>query len=250
MNLAPFLKKIRIVLVEPTHPGNIGGAARALKNMGLARLVLVNPKRFPDPQADWRAAGAKDLMDSAVICESVKEAIADCELVIGTSARQRRIPRPTGDPSNLAAQAFDEIISGETSAVAILFGRESSGLTNQELELCHMHLQIPSSPEYSSLNLAMAVQVVCYELYKKFSLQMESLGIQGPDTELWDRPLATSEQIENFIEHLERVLIQSAFIEQTNPRKTINRLRRLLLRARPDQTELQILRGILSKSER
>ena len=227
--------RVSIILVEPSHPGNIGGAARALKTMGLSRLKVVNPKRFPDPQAEWRAAGAQDVLEAARICESVDEAIAGCQWVVGTSTRSRRIPWPVLSAEEVATQLHTEV----DRDIAILFGRETSGLTNDELQKCHCHLQIPASPEYPSLNLAMAVQVVCYELFKQ-------AGVVEAQSQDWDRPLATMAQVEGLLEHLQAVLVSSAFLDATNPGQTMTRLRRLFTRLRPDATEVQILRGVLA----
>jgi tRNA (cytidine32/uridine32-2'-O)-methyltransferase len=228
-------ERVRVVLVEPSHPGNIGGAARALKTMGLSQLAVVNPKRFPDPQAEWRAAGARDVLDATRVYASVDEAIADCEWVVGTSTRSRRIPWPVLSAEEVAAQAVQEA----DRRIGILFGREDSGLTNEELQKCHCHLQIPASPEYPSLNLAMAVQVVCYELFKQ-------VGAARQVASEWDRPLATVGQVDDLLQHLERVLAASGFLDSTNPGQTMTRLRRLFTRLRPDATEVQILRGILT----
>jgi tRNA (cytidine32/uridine32-2'-O)-methyltransferase len=230
-----ILDRVSVVLVEPSHPGNIGGAARALKTMGLSRLVVVNPKRFPDPQAEWRAAGAQDVLEATRICSNVDEAIADCQWVVGTSTRNRRIPWPVLSAEQVAGEVQAE---GEHD-IAILFGREDSGLSNEELQKCHCHLQIPASSQYPSLNLAMAVQVVCYELFKQAS------GEPGA-TPGWDRPLATMAQVEALLAHLETVLVSSAFLDSANPGQTMTRLRRLFTRMRPDATEVQILRGVLS----
>jgi tRNA (cytidine32/uridine32-2'-O)-methyltransferase len=229
------LDRVRVVLVEPSHPGNIGAAARALKTMGMSRLAVVNPKRFPDPQAEWRAAGAQDVLEATRICDDLDEAIADCRWVVGTSTRNRRIPWPLLSAEQAATQVFEEA-EGD---IAILFGRENSGLSNEELQKCHCHLQIPASPQYPSLNLAMAVQVVCYELFKH-------AGETPARPAQWDRPLATTAQLEELLAHLETVLITSAFLDDTNPGQTMTRLRRLLLRLRPDVTEVQMLRGILT----
>ena len=166
--------RIRIVLVEPNHPGNIGGAARAMKTMGLSSLAVVNPARFPDPQAEWRAAGAQDVVESAEVFGSVEDAIADCNWVVGTSTRSRRIPWPVKSVEDAAAEL---LALPDGSRAAVLFGRETNGLSNEELMLCHCHLQIPANPDYPSLNLAMAVQVVCYELFK-----------QAPGSQLAQRP--------------------------------------------------------------
>jgi tRNA (cytidine32/uridine32-2'-O)-methyltransferase len=229
------LDRVRVVLVEPSHPGNIGAAARALKTMGLSRLAVVNPKRFPDPQAEWRAAGAQDVLEATQICDDLDEAIADCRWVVGTSTRNRRIPWPLLSAEQAAAQAFEEA-QGD---IAILFGRENSGLSNEELQRCHCHLQIPASPQYPSLNLAMAVQVVCYELFKHAG--------EAPARPLqWDRPLATTTQLEELLAHLEQVLVASAFLDDANPGQSMTRLRRLLFRLRPDETEVQMLRGVLT----
>ena len=244
------LTQIRVVLVEPSHPGNIGGAARALKTMGMGRLVVVNPGRFPDPQAQWRAAGAQDVLDATRVCASVAEAIADCHLVVGTSTRSRRIPWPVGSAQQIAAQVLSQAEARDDAQIAILFGRETSGLSNDELQQCHAHLQIPASPEYPSLNLAMAVQVVCYELYKCATTDTGSEAatfVQGPESGDWDRPAATAQQLEAFYAHLEHVLVDGGFLDPQNPGQTLTRLRRLFTRARPDETEIQILRGVLSQ---
>ena len=179
--------EIRIVLVEPNHPGNIGGAARAMKTMGIRSLYLVRPSRFPDPQADWRAAQAIDVLESTIVVDTLDEAIADCAQVIGTSTRNRRIPWPREDATGIANRIIQH---GYHQPVAIVFGREQSGLTNEELQRCQLHLVIPASRVYPSLNLAMAVQVVCYELFKVSS------GISStPDS---DRNFATSREMEGF----------------------------------------------------
>ncbi len=238
------------MLVEPSHPGNIGGAARAIKTMGMHRLVVVNPKRFPDPQAEWRAAGAQDVLRDVRVCESVAHAVADCHWVVGTSTRNRRIPWPVGTAEEMAGQAVGRV----DSEIAILFGRENSGLNNEELQLCHAHLQIPAAPEYPSLNLAMAVQVVCYELHKQALAHTAVAGgpvaqrpASGPESGYWDRPAATVQQLEAFYEHLQNVLVDSGFLDAQNPGQTLTRLRRLFTRAHPDDTEIQILRGVLKQ---
>ena len=156
MSAQPFAN-IRIVLVNTSHPGNIGGAARAMKNMGLSRLYLVAPQEYPSDKAVWRSAGATDVLDDAVVVETLDEAIAGCSLVVGTSARERRIPWPLLDPRQCGESVWAEAGSHE---VAIVFGREDRGLTNDELQKCHYHVAIPANPDYSSLNLAMAVQIL------------------------------------------------------------------------------------------
>lgn len=230
------LDNVRIVLVEPSHPGNIGGAARALKTMGLRQLVLVNPLRFPDPQADWRAAGARDLLDHTQIVDSLDAAIGPCQWVVGTSTRSRRIPWPVLDATEVAHELTARRADTQ---VALLFGREDKGLTNEELQRCHAHLQIPANPDYPVLNLAMAVQIVCYELYQACVAPQADTGA------LWDRPLATSAQLEGLFGHLNTVLADADFVDPANPGQALTRLRRLLTRVHLDETEVQMLRGVL-----
>ena len=234
---------IRIVLVNPSHPGNVGAAARAMKNMGLSKLVLVEPQEFPDPRAIWRAAGAKDLVESAQVVASLDEALADCQLVIGTSARERKIPWPLVDPKTCAEKVYTE---PDGARVALLFGREDSGLTNDELRRCNLHVNVPTSDAYRSLNLAMAVQILCYEL------RMQSLGKAAhiEPMEDWDEPLAASEDMERFYEHLSQTLAELEFYDPEDPRQLITRLRRLFHRARMDQMELNIMRGILAEVQK
>lgn len=234
------LARIRIVLMEPSHPGNIGGAARAMKTMGIGDLVVVRPERYPDPQAEWRAAGALDVLDAARIVESLDAAIGDCGLVIGTSTRSRRIPWPVSSPREAAG-----IIRAEPgqAPIAILFGREVSGLTNDELKRCRLHLQIEANPDYPSLNLAMAVQVVCYEI------RMACLGDRDGEVE-WDRDAATDRDLEGLFEHLEHVLADINFLDPANPGQVMTRFRRLFMRERLDETEVRMLRGLLSHVQR
>lgn len=232
------LSHIRVVLVEPSHPGNIGGAARALKTMGLSDLAVVNPGRFPDPQAEWRAAGAQDVLEAATVFESVDEAIADRHWIVGTSTRSRRIPWPLLMASQVAT---DLLAKPDGTRIAILFGREANGLSNDELQKCHCHLQIPANPDYPSLNLAMAVQVVCYELCK--------LSEQVAAVASWDRPPATAADTQALLAHFEKVLLGTGFIEADNPGQTMTRLRRLFSRIAADETEVQMLRGILKTLE-
>lgn len=231
------LQRIRVVLVEPSHPGNIGGAARALKTMGLSRLAVVNPKRFPDPQAQWRAAGAQDVLEAVEVFDSVGDAIADCDWVVGTSTRSRRIPWPVKSAREAAA---DALARPSGSRMAILFGRETNGLSNDELQRCHCHLQIPANPEYPSLNLAMAVQVVCYELFAA-----SEAGAQPAAA--WDHAPATAADLEGLFGHLETVLVHGGFLDPANPGQAMTRLRRLFLRAAMDENEVRMLRGILKE---
>ncbi|MFN2327283.1 MAG: RNA methyltransferase [Chromatocurvus sp.] len=236
-------ESIEIVLVNTTHPGNIGGVARAMKNMGLSRLCLVAPRQFPDPQAVWRAASAIDLLEQARIVSTLDEAVADSQFIVGTSARDRRIPWPLLDPRGCAARVDEHTDAGER--VSILFGREDRGLTNDELKRCNLHLHIPSAPEYSSLNLAMAVQIVCYEL--RMLAVADSLPVASD--EQWDTPFATAANMERFYTHLEETLIDIDFLDPAAPRQLMPRLRRLYSRVRLDEMELNILRGILTSTQ-
>lgn len=234
------LGQVRVVLVEPSHPGNIGGAARAMKTMGLNDLALVNPGRYPDPQAEWRAAGAQDVLEAARVFDSLDAAIADRQWVVGTSTRIRRIPWPLEKAETVASGIIERL---PEQKIAVLFGRETSGLTNEELQKCHCHLVIPANPEYPSLNLAMAVQVVCYEVYR----QLEHSPLHAGQ---WDRSPATAAELEGLIDHFEQVLTESEFLDPENPGQTMTRLRRLLTRITPDETEVAMLRGILKQLSR
>jgi tRNA (cytidine32/uridine32-2'-O)-methyltransferase len=237
------LDNIRIVLVNTRHPGNIGGVARAMKNMGLSRLFLVEPRQFPDPEAEWRAASAVDLLQGAVVTGSLAEAIGDCQFVVGTSARERSIPWPLLDPRQCAARIASV---APREQVAVLFGREDRGLTNDELRACNLHLNIPTSEAYSSLNLAMAVQIVCYEL-RMLLVQDELPTAQD---EQWDAPFATRDNMERFYVHLEQTLADIGFLKPAAPRQLMTRLRRLYSRVRLDEMELNILRGILTETQK
>jgi len=235
-----YFRRVRIVLVNTTHPGNIGGAARAMKNMGLSSLYLVAPKRFPDPEAVWRAAGGEDILSAAVVVDTLEEAVADCKLVVGTSARERRIPWPLLTPKECGDRALAECQQHE---VAIVFGREDRGLTNEELHKCNFHVHIPANPEYSALNLATAVQVLCYE-FRMSALAHEQGGSVHFDD--WDMPPADSKATEAYFEHLQNTLESLSFLEPGNPRQTMTRIRRLYGRVRLDDMELNILRGMLT----
>ena len=241
MNTIPHIK---IVLVNTSHPGNIGATARAMKNMGLTRLALVNPMEFPSGVAVGRAASALDVLERAEVVETLVEAIADCALVIGSSARSRSLPWPMLTPEQSAEKLVKE---GRSAQVALVFGREDSGLNNEELQLCHFHVQIPASSEYSSLNLAAAVMVLCYEIRRAVLWDEETAARVEDD--YWDQERATVEQVEYFYEHLERVLVGIDFHDPDNPRQLMQRMRRLFGRVRIDAMELNILRGILTNIE-
>lgn len=233
---------IRIVLVDTTHPGNIGGVARAMKNMGLARLYLVSPRSFPDEQADWRAASAADVLAGAVVVDTLEDAIGDCQFVVGTSARERRIPWPLLDARQCAGRIAEASVGEQ---VAVLFGREDRGLTNDELRTCNLHLNIPTSGAYSSLNLAMAVQIVAYELR-----MLAAADLPATETDQWDAPFASREDMERFYAHLEETLVDIGFLDPAAPRQLMSRLRRLYSRVRLDEMEVNILRGILTETRK
>ncbi|MCY4264185.1 MAG: RNA methyltransferase [Gammaproteobacteria bacterium] len=242
-------ENIRVVLVQPSHPGNIGASARAMKNMGLSQLVLVKPADFPSGVAVGRAASALELLERAQVVDSLETAVADCGLIIGASARRRSIPWPMLDPAGCARKILQAMVENK---VALVFGREDSGLNNEELQQCHFHVQIPANPDYSSLNLAAAVLLVCYELYKASQAESGSDNhyvAELPDGD-WDQKWSTGEKVELFYEHLERVLIGVDFHDPDNPRQLMQRLRRLFGRIRIDEMEMNILRGILSNIEK
>ncbi len=234
-----MLKNIRIVMVNTSHPGNIGAAARAMKNMGLQSLFLVEPKVFPSAEATSRASGADDLLAQAVVCDSLDEALAECSLVIGASARLRSITWPQLDPRQCAAQVMAECGNGP---VALVFGREHAGLTNAELSRCHYLVNIPTNPEYPSLNIAAAIQVIAYEV--RMWVEAGSDGEDKPALEQVE--LATVDEVEQFYAHLETVMIESEFLDPAKPKHLMHRLRRLYNRARLEKQELNILRGILT----
>jgi len=231
---------IRIVLVGTTHPGNIGAVARAMKNMGLSDLRLVQPKVFPHEEATARASGASDILERAVVTGTLAEALEDCVYVAGASARSRTINWPSMGPRDCAERLIMESANGP---VACVFGPEKTGLHNDDLDLCHTLLTIPTDPGFSSLNLAMAVQVVTYEL------RVASMLDQGPGFDV-EAPPASGEEMEHFYAHLERVLREIEFLDPENPRHLMRRMRRLFIRARPDKNEVNILRGILTAVDR
>lgn len=240
----PLLSKIKIVLVETSHPGNIGGVARAMKNMTMSQLRLVNPKIFPSAEATSRASGADDLLAKAGIYATLQEAIADCQLVIGASARSRTISWPEINPRESAAKCLAQ--TSETN-IALVFGRENSGLTNQELDLCQYLLKIPCNPDYSSLNIAAAVQVVCYELF----MAADPTGFKNLSggLDVNETPLASAEQMESFYQHLQQTLADIGFLQPEKTQSLMRKLRRIYNRTLLDTKELDILRGILRFSQ-
>lgn len=231
---------IRIVLVGTTHPGNIGAVARAMMNMGLSELALVKPKHFPHKDATARASGAIGVLNNALVVSSLREALTDCVYVAGASARPRTIEWPSMGPRDCAQRLLLESKAGKVAAV---FGPENSGLHNDDLDLCHTLLTIPTDPDFSSLNLAMAVQVLCYELH------VAGAADAGPVFE-GDAPPATAAEMEHFYTHLEQVMTDIDFLDTDNPRYLMRRMRRLFIRARPDKNEVNILRGLLTAIDR
>ena len=239
-----LLSNIRIVLVNTSHPGNIGGVARAMKNMELVNLYLVAPKLFPHEDAMARSSGAANILDQAIVVSDLSSALAGCQLVMATSARNRHIPWPMMNPSEAAQQALHE---ASQQQVAIVFGREDRGLTNEELHQCHAHIHIPTNPDFSSLNLAAAVQVITYELRAQLVVQQNTpedvntfWGTQ------WDIEHATHDELQRLFVHLEQTLVDVDFLDPENPRQLMTRLRRLFLRGRLDKIEVNVLRGFLT----
>lgn len=235
---------LRIVLVGTQHPGNIGSAARAMKTMGLRRLLLVAPERFPDREAYALAAGADDVLDAAQVHESLDSALAGCAFVVGTSARRRSVPLPEFGPREVAARLVEAAGQGET---ALVFGRERTGLENEELQRCHATVSIPADPEYSSLNLAAAVQVLAYEIRLARLATVPMAPLATTDEE--EIP-ATHEEMERFFGHLSELMDDIDFHKGRAPEMVSHRLRRLFLRARPDPREIRILRGLFSDAQR
>lgn len=230
------LNRIRVVLVNPSHPGNIGAVARAMWTMGLGRLHLVQPKKFPHAEATAMAAGATTVLDHAQLHESLADAIAECGLVLATSARDRTIAWPTVNAREGAQRA---VADAAQTQVAVVFGAERVGLTNDQLDRCHALIQIPANPAYSSLNIASAAQVLCYEL------RMAALATHA-STDTPEHVPAPAGDVDRFHTHLEQVMLETKFLDPANPRQLDRRVRRMFHRMRPDTMELNILRGILT----
>ncbi|MCW8347557.1 tRNA (cytosine(32)/uridine(32)-2'-O)-methyltransferase TrmJ [Vibrio sp. ZSDZ65] len=237
-----MLDNVKIILVGTSHSGNIGSAARAMKVMGLSQMVLVDPQCEVDAQAVALAAGASDIALGATIVSSLEEAVEDCGLVVGSSARSRTLDWPMIEPRE-CGQRF--AIEGEKHPVALVFGRERTGLTNDELQLCHFHTCIPANPEYSSLNLAMAVQTLSYEV-RVAHLERESQQFPAQDEPDYPR----HKELELFYQHLENVITNTQFISKDKPNLVMNKLRRLFSRARPESQEINTLRGILTSIDK
>ncbi|AXI04591.1 RNA methyltransferase [Aquirhabdus parva] len=240
-------------MVNTTLPANIGAAARAMKTMGLSQLTLVNPKIFPSPDAIALASGAADVVENATIVDTLEQALSDCVLVFGTSARSRTIPWPLLEARAATKLAIDETVNGN---IAIVFGREDRGLTNEELAQAQYHLTIPVNEEYGVLNVAAAIQVICYEL-RMHALSLENLPEidQQTTTDMmpllghmaWDEPLVDQSMMQQFYSHLEAMLTNIDFLDPNNPRLLPLRLRRLFGRIRLDRMEYNLLRGIFGR---
>lgn len=228
------LTNVRVVLSHTSHPGNIGAAARAMKTMGLHHLCLINPRHFPDPQASAMAAGADDILQNARVCGSIDEALQGVALTVGMTARQRDISNQVMMPREAMPRVLQQAL---TQPVALLFGTEMSGLTNEEVSRAQLLVNIPAHPDFSSLNLAAAVQVMAYEM-------MVASQSASPVTQ--PTQAAAHEQVEGFLAHLEKTLMEIGFFTTQNPARMMQRLRRLYARARLEADEINILRGILS----
>jgi tRNA (cytidine32/uridine32-2'-O)-methyltransferase len=245
-----LLPSVRIVLVATTHPGNIGSTARAMKTMGLSRLVLVAPRHFPHPEATALAAGADDLLAAAEVAPDLDAALAGCVFALGCTPRPRTVPMPELTPREAAPRALAEARGG---AVAIVFGTESSGLSNEQVQRCHAAVNIPADPAYDSLNLAQAVQVLCYELRCAAlggTAPVAAPAQAGPAPLPASEPAATADELEGLFDHLAQALFEIDFLKGRGASNLMRRLRRLFLRARPTRREVLILRGILADAQR
>lgn len=251
--VSAHLSHVRIVMVNTTLPANIGSALRAMKTMGLSKLVLVAPKTYPHPNIDALAAGATDLIEQIEIVETLADAIKDCHLVFGTSARSRTIPWPLLDARPAAEKSISAVVNDQQD-VAVVFGREDRGLTNEELAMANYHVTIPVNTDYGVLNVAQAIQVICYEMRMATLAAVESgedeaatMPVTDTKSMQWDEPLVTHEQMEQFYPHIEKMLAEIEFLDPKNPRLLPLRLRRLFGRIQLDRMEYHLLRGIFSR---
>ena len=243
---------IRIVLVETSHPGNVGAVARAMKNMLLESLYLVRPKKFPDSHAMARSSGAIDVLNNAVVCDSLAEAVSDCRLIIAASARSRSIPWPTTTAPEAAQKLID---ASQQGPVALVFGREDRGLNNEELDHCHFMVQLPANPDFSSLNIAAAVQVFSYEIRKTFLAGFShhlkpSSADPARSSELDDDKPASSLNIKRLFNHLESTLVQVNFMPAHRTRTLMRKLMRFFYKSQITEEEVRIFRGILTELQR
>ncbi len=239
MRHASALDRIAVVLSHPSHPGNIGAAARAMKTMGLSHLLLVKPRHFPDPDATAMAAGAHDVLAAAEVHGTLAGALADCVLAVGFSARGRDLSHPPESPRPAAPAVVEATAAGR---VARVFGNETSGLSNEELARCQRFVSIPADPRYPSLNLAAAVQVACYEV----ALAAEAFGLPPPGR---GTP-ASGADLEGFFAHLEAASVASGYLAPERPGRFMERMRRLFARARLEHEEVKVLRGLLAAIEK
>lgn len=251
--VSAHLSHVRIVMVNTTLPANIGSALRAMKTMGLSKLVLVAPKTYPHPDIDALAAGATDLIEQIEIVETLADAIKDCHLVFGTSARSRTIPWPLLDARPAAEKSISAVVNDQQD-VAVVFGREDRGLTNEELAMANYHVTIPVNTDYGVLNVAQAIQVICYEMRMATLAAVESgkdetatMPVTDTESMQWDEPLVTHEQMEQLYPHIEKMLAEIEFLDPKNPRLLPLRLRRLFGRIQLDRMEYHLLRGIFSR---
>lgn len=233
------LSNIVVVLIETSHPGNIGATARAMKNMGLTNLVLVKPKNYPCEKAVAMSAGAQDILSKAKVYQSFDSAIEDCNLIIATSARTRRLDIPMLEPKACAQKVYQN----QHAKIALVFGREYAGLTNDELLKSHFHLTIAANPEYSSLNLAQAVQIVAYEIRQCFLNPGEQKNVS-------DIKLATAEDVRRFYLHLDEIMLETKFLNPAAPRHLKKRMQRIFSRVQLEQSEVNLLRGLLTQIQK
>ncbi|MBR5557864.1 MAG: RNA methyltransferase [Acinetobacter sp.] len=251
--VSAHLSHVRIVMVNTTLPANIGSALRAMKTMGLSKLVLVAPKTYPHPDINALAAGAADLIDQIEIVARLEDAIQDCQLVFGTSARSRTIPWPLLDARPAAEKSLHAVVK-QQQEIAIVFGREDRGLTNEELAMANYHVTIPVNDDYGVLNVAQAIQVICYEM-RMAALQLieqpqdtqATMQVTESQSMQWDEPLVTHDQMQQFYPHLEKMLAEIEFMDPKNPRLLPLRLRRLFGRIQLDTMEYHLLRGIFTR---
>lgn len=251
--VSAHLSHVRIVMVNTTLPANIGSALRAMKTMGLSKLVLVAPKTYPHPDINALAAGAADLIDQIEIVARLEDAIQDCQLVFGTSARSRTIPWPLLDARPAAEKSLHAVVK-QQQEIAIVFGREDRGLTNEELAMANYHVTIPVNDDYGVLNVAQAIQVICYEM-RMAALQLieqpqdtqATMQVTESQSMQWDEPLVTHDQMQQFYPHLEKMLAEIEFMDPKNPRLLPLRLRRLFGRIQLDRMEYHLLRGIFTR---
>jgi len=240
------LDRVRIVLVRTFHPGNIGSAARSMKTMGLSDLCLVAPKDFPSPEANKMAAGAEDMLESVTVVDTLQEALKDCTTIIASTARPRGYDLPELSPE----QAANMLISGaKSNRVALIFGPERMGLHNDDIRLAKYRVTIPANPNYSSLNMASAVQTLSYEVFKQANTQNNFLELSAKDLAQVKKDLPTSDDIERLYIHIEKVLKDIKFL-RPHQGETLDRIRHLITRAEPDVLEMNILRGILTAIEK